>query len=127
MLHEERTAQNGAVHGDQRQEDTQLIIKRRREFLDGHLHELHESGDRGDKDDESQKAQIDSRDQYIGFEDVFVQKVVQRHGHHHHERNGQTQAEGRLDALRYGDVGTHAEEEGEDHVVDKDRPDKDIQ
>jgi dienelactone hydrolase len=62
-----------------------------------------------------------------GLEHEFIQEVVQRHGHHHHERNGGAEAEGRFYALRNGDVGTHAEEEREDHVVDEDRPDKDIQ
>ena len=131
LLHEERAAHDGAVHGDQRQEDAQLAVKRRRELLDGHLHQLHESGDGGDEDDKRQEVQV-----HIGqpgprkgtcLEYEFIQEVVQRHGHHHHERNGGAEAEGRLHALRHGDVGAHAEEEGEDHVVDEDRPDKDIQ
>ena len=63
LLHEERTAHDGAVHGNQRQEDTQLAVKRRRERLDDHLHELHERGDRGDEDDEGEEAQIDAGDQ----------------------------------------------------------------
>ena len=127
LLHEERAAHDGAVDGDQRQEDTQLAVERRRELLDDHLHELHEGGDRGDEDDEGEEAQIDALDQSAGLEHVFVQEVVQGHGHHHHERDGGSEAQGRLHALRHGDVGAHAEEEGEDHVVDENRPDEDIQ
>ena len=131
LLHEKRTAHDSTVDSDQRQEDTQLAIQCRRELLDSHLHQLHERCDGGDEDDEREEIETDigqtGPSQCALFQNIFIQKVVQRHGHRHHERDGGAEAESRLDALRHGDVRAHAEEEGEHHVVDKNRPDKNIQ
>ena len=41
---QEGHAENGAVGGDQWQEDAQCEVQRERHTLDDHLHQLHESG-----------------------------------------------------------------------------------
>ena len=52
MIMKRDDAEDGAVDGDQRQEDAQREVERRREALDDHLHELDEGGDDDDEDDE---------------------------------------------------------------------------
>ena len=58
LLHEQGTAQDGAVHGDQRQEDTQGGVQFRGELLHDHFHDLHDGGDDRDEDDEAEEAQV---------------------------------------------------------------------
>lgn len=59
LLHEERTSQDGTVHCNERQEDTQRIVKCGGIFLDYHLDELYHGCHDGDEKDETQKAEID--------------------------------------------------------------------
>ena len=59
LLHEERAAQDGTVHRNQRKENAQGGIERRREGLNHHLQNLHDGCDDGDEKDIGQEAQID--------------------------------------------------------------------
>ena len=56
--HEQRAAENGAIHGDQRQVDAQRLIQRGQVPLEGHLQNLDHGGDHADKTDQREKAQV---------------------------------------------------------------------
>ena len=128
LLHEERTAEDGTVDSDEREEDTERGIERGAVFLDGHLDELGHRGNDGDEHDEREEAQVNvgilraEPSQRTGTQDVGLQKIVDRECHHKHEGHGNAQTEGGLHVLRHGDKGAHAKEVGENHVVDKNRP-----
>ncbi|MNY68810.1 hypothetical protein D3C86_2066360 [compost metagenome] len=63
---EQRHAENRAVGGNQRQENTEQAIQRRAGFAHHHFRKLHHKGNHQDK---SQRAQIGQaeRDQYPGI------------------------------------------------------------
>ena len=85
LLHEERTTHDGAVHRDQRQEDSEARIERRAVFLHNHLHQLHDSSNDGDEEDETEVLQVQR------LENERLQQVVNRQGNCEHESNGYTQ------------------------------------
>ena len=130
LLHEERARHDGAVHGDERQEDAQRVVERGAELLHHHLHHLHDGRDDGDEHDEAQEAEVHlgQRGRYpcqrSGCEEEFVEQIVDRHGDEQHEGDRYAEARRGLHRLAHGKVGAHAEEEGEDHVVDKYRLDE---
>ena len=57
----------------------------------------------------------------------MVDQVVHRHGDRLHDRHGDAQAHGRFHPLRHGQVGTHAEEEGQGQVLGEDRSEQQAQ
>ena len=61
----ERQPQDGAVGGDQRQEDAQRPKQRRAHLLDEHLHQLHRGGDDGDEGDQLQVGRVDGDQQRL--------------------------------------------------------------
>jgi len=130
LLHKERAGHDGAVDGDERQEDAQRVVERGAELLHHHFHYLHDGGDNGDEHDQAQEAQVHlgqrGRDprQRSRCQEVLVEQVVDGHGDEQHKRDRYAEARRGLHRLAHGKVGTHAEEEGEDHVVDKDRLDE---
>ena len=108
LLHEERTAEDGTVDGDEREEDTERRIERRTVLFDRHFDKLRHRGDDRDKHDEREEAQVDlgilraEPRQRTGTQDVGLQQVVDRKRHHEHESDRHTQTESRLDVLRHG-------------------------
>ena len=118
LLHEQRTAHDGAVHSDQRQEDTQTRIQRRTELLNNHLDDLYDSRNNGDEQDETQVTEVKR------IEHIYLQQVVDRQGDGQHERNRYAQTKTRLNSLTYCQIRTHSKEECENHVVRKNRADK---
>ena len=133
LLHEERAAEDGAVHGYQRQEDAQRHVQRGQIPLEDHLQQLHDARDHCDEDDQRQerevragKARAQPRQRPFA-EQVFVDQVVDGHGDGQHKADGQSQPEGGLHVLGDGQIGAHAQEVGEDHVVDKDGADEDVE
>ncbi len=130
LLHEERARHDGAVHGDERQEDAQRVVECGAELLHHHLDHLHDGGDDGDEHDEAQEAEVHlgqrGRDprQCAWGEEEFVEQVVDGHGDEQHEGDRYAEARRGLHRLAHGKVGAHAEEEGENHVVDENRLDK---
>ena len=130
LLHEERARHDGAVDGDERQEDAQRVVERGGEFLHHHLDHLHDGGDDGDEHDEAQEAEVDigqrGREpcQRTVGEEVLVQQEVDGHRDKQHEGHRDAEARRGLHRLAHGKVGAHAEEEGENHVVDEYRLDE---
>ena len=130
LLHEERARHDGAVDGDERQEDAQRVVEGRAELLHYHLHHLHDGRDDGDEHNEAQEAEVHlgqrgrNPRQRSGGEEEFVEQVVDGHGDEQHEGDRYAQARRGLHRLAHGKVRAHAEEEGEDHVVDKYRLDE---
>ena len=130
LLHEERARHDGAVHGDEGQEDAEGVVERGAELLHHHLHHLHDGRDDGDEHDEAEEGEVHIGQRRrnprhgAGGEEELVEQVVDGHGDEQHEGDGHAQACRGLHGLRHGKVGAHAEEEGEDHVVDKDRLDE---
>ena len=106
LLHEQGTAQDGAVHGDQRQEDTQGRIELRRELLDDHFHDLHDGRDDRDEDDEAEEAEVHVGEggaeplERAGLEHEGVQQVVDRKRDQEHGDDRDAQTRSRLDILR---------------------------
>jgi len=132
LLHEERAAKDGTVHGNQRQEDAQRHVQRRKIPLEDHLQQLHDARNHRDEDDQRQEREIRASKactqprQRPFAEQVFVNQVVDGHGNRQHEADGQTQPEGGLHVLGDGQIGAHAQEVGEDHVVDEDGAEEDF-
>ena len=120
LLHEQGTAQNGAVHGNQRQEDTQRGIEFGRELLHHHFHNLHNSGDDGNEDDEAEEAQVHPFDEGIGCEHVGIEEIVDRKRNQEHEDDCEAQAGSGLHVFRYRQERAHSQEVSENHVVHKD-------
>ena len=56
----------GTVHSNQRQENTQSCIERRRILFYRHLHELHHTCNHSDEEDETEVAQIDALNETVG-------------------------------------------------------------
>ncbi len=65
FLHEQRTAHDGAVHRDQRKEDSQRVVKRRKELIEEHLQDLNHRRDHADVADEAQEREIDRQQNSI--------------------------------------------------------------
>jgi hypothetical protein len=59
--HEQAAAQNGAIDGDQRQEDSERPVKPRREPVERHLQDLHHGGDYADEAHKLEESQIHIR------------------------------------------------------------------
>ena len=101
---------DGAVHGDQREEDTQGRIQFRGELLHDHFHDLHDGGDDRDEDDEAEEAQVHVGEggadplERAGLEHVGVQQVVDRQGDQEDGDDRDAQTRSRLDILRYRQV-----------------------
>ena len=110
LLHEERAAQDGAVDGDQGQEDAQGGVEGGEEFLHHHLHHLHDGRDDRDEEDKAQETQVHLGElgaepaQRAGLEDELVEEVVERKRAEEHEDHSEAQAVGRLHVLRYRQV-----------------------
>jgi hypothetical protein len=108
-------------------------IEGRCEFLHDHFHELHDGRNHGYEHDEGEEAQVHlgearrpAKDSAPCFEHVVLEQVVHGHRYTEHEDHGRSQANGRLHRLAHGEVRAHAQEVGEDHVLDEDRLDEDV-
>src|SRR6056297_2284502 len=131
LHHEQRAAEDGAVHRDQRQEDAEGVVQGGHVAIQRHLQNLHQRGDHADIADQTQEREVDlgqagPGERPLGQEDV-VDQVVHRHRDALHRDHGQAEAERRLDLLRHGQEGAHAEEKGERQVLDEDRFDEEIE
>jgi len=130
LLHEEGAGHDGAVDGDEGEEDAEGVVERGAELLHDHLDHLDDGGDDGDEHDEAEEGEVHvgqrRRDPRhgAGGEEELVQQVVDGHGDEQHEGDCHAEARGGLHGLGDGKVGAHAEEEGEDHVVDEYRLDE---
>ena len=84
----------------------------------------------GNENDETQEAQVDMGElgtdpcQGAVGEQVFVDQKVNRYGDQQHKGDRHAQSEAGLYGLRNRQIGTHAQEIGEYHIVDKDRFDE---
>ena len=58
LNHEQRAGEDGAVHRDERQEDTQRRIERGDVFVEEHLKDLHRCRDNADVGNETKEADI---------------------------------------------------------------------
>ena len=87
-------------------------------------------GNHGDEHYEREKAEVDGGKlrtkpcERAGTQHVVFKQIVDRKGHHQHECHGNAEAKGRLNVLGHGYEGAHAQEVGENHIVDKYRPDE---
>ena len=124
LLHEERGTHDGAVDGDEGQEDAQRVVERGAELLDDHLHQLHDAGDDGNEQDEREKREVNAGHEAVGAENLGLQQVVDGERDELDKGDGDAEAKGRLDVLRHGKVRAHTEEERENHVVHEYRADE---
>ena len=108
FLHEERATEDGAVHGDERKEDSKLRIQGRCEFLHYHFHNLCYCGNHCDEHYETEKTEVDIRKsepcKRPGFQYILVQKVVDRERNQEHADNSYTQTSRSLNTFRYRQI-----------------------
>ena len=117
LLYKETRAHDGAVHGDEGQEDAERGIERGGEAFHNHFNQLHHTGNDGDEENEREERQIYAFDDAVWTEHFGLQQIVHGHGDEQHEGYGNAEAEGCLHVLAHCQVGAHAEEEGEYHIV----------
>ena len=95
FLHEEGASEDGAVHCDQREEDTQLRVQGRGEFLHHHFHYLGDGRHDCDEHDETEEAQVHIRKpgpcEGTGLQYEFIQQVVDRQCDQQHSDNSYSQ------------------------------------
>ena len=105
--------EDAAVRRDERQEDAEGLIERRRYLLQDDLDHLHEGGD---DEDEGDSLHIDHVE---GLED----ELLQEEGAHRRERkdegHGSAHTDSRVYLLRDAEEGTDTEELREDDIVDE--------
>ena len=91
----ERASEDGAVHCDQREEDTQLRVQGRGEFLHHHFHYLGDGRHDCDEHDETEEAQVHIRKpgpcEGTGLQYEFIQQVVDRQCDQQHSDNSYSQ------------------------------------
>ena len=130
LLHKERAAKDGAVYGNERQENAEGVVERRRVFLDDHLHNLHYCCNDSNEEYQAEEAEVNvgqrgtKPSQSARLQQILVYKVVDRDGDEQYKCDCHSEPERCLHGLRHGKVGTHSEEEGEYHIVDENRLDK---
>ena len=112
-------AEDGAVCGDERQEDAQGGVQRRHETLHRDVDELHK---RGDHEDERERVDVAEAG---GLEDEVVQQPGDGRGDGHHEDDGARHAQCRLGLLRDAKEGTATQKTVQHEVVDQNRADDD--
>ena len=78
----DRDAEDGAVRGDQGQEDTEGLVEGRTHLLQHDLHHLHEGGDHQDEGDRLQELELE------GNEEVLVDEVSHQRGEGDDEAHG---------------------------------------
>ena len=111
---EDGHAEHGAVRRDQRQEDAQRLIERRRHLLQHDLHHLHQRGDDQDEGDRLQILQAE------GVEHVFLYEPGDDRGQRQHEGDGSRHTQRGVNLLRYAKERTDAQELCQHDVVHED-------
>jgi len=131
LHHEQRAAEDGAVHGQQRQIDTQALLQRRRVAIEHHVEDLHRSCNHADERDEAHEGQIEFRQtgpaERARSEQQLIDGIVQRHGQRLHGDDGYAEPDGRLHPLRHGQIGAHAEQEDEGQVLHQHGGERDVE
>ena len=117
--HQNGDAQYGAVGRDERQEDTQRLVERRRELLEDDLDHLHQRRNDQNEDDGLHVDDVE-RHEHIGLD-----QPGHDGGDRHDEGHGGAHAHRSLDLRRDAEEGTDAEELRQDDVVDEDGADDD--
>ena len=121
-MHEETGTHDGAVHGNQREENAQRSIERGRETLHNHFHQLHDAGDDGNEDDERKEGKVHAH--FRVLKDLGLKQIVGGNGDDQNEDDCHAETEGSLDVLRHSQIGAHSQEKGEYHVVHENGADK---
>ena len=126
LLHEERGAQDRAVHRDQRQEDAERVVELGHEPVERHLHDLDRRRDRADEREEAQEAEIGPGN----APGMSAPRASSRIPFRCSWFSGQVSAEDEddrepspiacLDLLGDGQEGAHPQEEGQGHVLNED-------
>ncbi|VTR64524.1 hypothetical protein DESC_190141 [Desulfosarcina cetonica] len=142
VAHDGQTGEeNGAVGGDQRQEDAEGLVQQGEEASDVHFHELYRGGDGEDVDDVAQNGQIDMGRRFGRHEEAGRQPGQWRAGHQHEGRDapgqkggdgddeghGGAHAKGHADPPGDTDEGADTHEIVQHEVVDQGRPQGDEQ
>ena len=113
LCHEDGNAEDGAVRGDEGQEDAEGLVEGRRHLLQNDLHHLHEGSD---DEDEGDGLQV--------FEVVALQETLDEVSHdgsyREHEGHSGGHAEGSVHFLRHTEEGADSEELREHDIVDED-------
>ena len=129
--HEQRAAENRAIHGNERQEDTERVIERRHEPIEQHLEDLYECRDDANVRHEPEKTQVDTGEarpaERAFFQQVGIDQVIDRHRDRLDHHNGDTEPDRGIDALRYREEGAHAEEERQREVLDERGTDEQVE
>ncbi len=129
--HEQRPAKNGAVHGNQWQEDAQGVVERREKTVQQHFENLHHCRNHADIRDQPEKRQIRFRQSGPGqravLQKVQVDQVVDGNRNRLDDYHGRAEPQSRIHLLGHGQEGTHAQEEGQREILDKYRTDKKTQ
>ena len=105
--------QHGAVGGDERQEDAQGLIERRRDLLEDDFDHLHQGGNDQDEGDGLQILQSE------GVEHIGLNEPRNDGGQRHDEGNGCRHAQRGVDLLGHAEERTDAEELRQDDIVDE--------
>ena len=108
-------AQDGAVCGDERQEDAERRMQRRHEALHRDVDELHE---RGDHEDERQRVDVAEA---VWLEEELVQTPGHGGGDRHHENDRAGPAEGRLRLFRHAQKRATTQKAVQDEIVHQNR------
>ena len=112
---EDGDPEDAAVRRDERQEDAEGLVERRRYLLQDDFDLLHQGGD---DEDEGNGLHIDHVE---GLEDELLQEEGAHRRECQDEGHGGTHTEGGIYLLRDSEEGTDAEELREDDIVDEDR------
>ena len=128
--HEQRRPQDGAVDGDQRQEDAHRRVQMREEPIEHHLDNLHRGGDGPDIGEEPQKRQVVLGEAGIdpgerpGPKQVRVDQVVHRHRYGEYEDHRHPQPDCGFHPLGDRQKRAPPQEERPGHVLDEERLDR---
>ena len=113
LCHEDGNTKDGAVGGDERQEDAESLIQRRRHLLQDNLHHLHEGGDDEDEGNRLKVLEVVLNQKYLN-------QIGDDRGYGKHESHSCGHAKGRVHFLRHTEERADSEELREDDVVDED-------
>ena len=94
------------------------------ESLHDHLHELHHACDDGDEEDEAEECEVNSFHDCVFGKYLRLEQIVNGNGDEQDECDCYAESQGSLHGLGYCEVGAHAQEECEDHIVHEYRTDE---
>ena len=76
LHHEERSTEDGAVHSDQGEENTQAVVQRGKEPVQQHFHQLHRGSNHRDETEEVEEVEVHALDDRAVLQQQVEDDVV---------------------------------------------------